>query len=315
METKILDGSQAQIWLRDVVGMETKQVDFCSAYMKVSSLDYFYSAYKAKGFNGRIRLLARWKANDLIAGASDLEVYEYCRDREVDFFIKEDFHGKIYQSLPGGILIGSFNLTDSGFGLKESPNDEAGVQLPNDEKNSIYIDELFLNSHKVDDILFSRLKEFIQENKNANNNNVEWSDEIQSLLAKSSGVSKYLVNEFFYKKYNPNSLLIGDQDLTHDLSLLGVDLKDLDSKEIIESRLRCSVPYVWLKNILKENKGEIYFGALSEKLNNCLVDDPRPYRKDVKNLVQNFLSWISHFCSAEISIDQPNHSQRIRLLT
>jgi hypothetical protein len=283
--------------------------------MKLSSVDHFISTYKKNKFDGSARLLARWKAIDLITGASDLEVYEYCRDREIDFYIKEDFHGKIYQANPGGILIGSFNLTNSGFGLKENSNDEAGVQLSITEENGSYIDNLFLNAVRMDDFLFEKIRKFINENKNKSHNQLDWPDDIRKLICIKKPASKHLVNEFLFTKFDKFADLKKDSELMHDLSLLGLGVSDLSDYSAISKSLRDAAPYLWLKRVLKESNGEIYFGALSEKLHNCLVDDPRPYRRDVKNLLQNLLSWSTQFCSSEIAIDQPNHSQRIKLLT
>ena len=315
MNTKILDGKDASAWLIDAVGPNTKTIDFCSAYMKLTSVDHFISTYKKNKFEGSTRLLVRWKAIDLITGASDLEVYEYCRDRKIDFYIKEDFHGKIYQANPSGILIGSFNLTNAGFGLKENANDEAGVQLPIMEENSSYIDNLFLNAVRVDDFLFEKIMTFIKDSINKSHNQLDWPDDIQKLIYIKRPVSKHLVNEFLFTKFDKFMDIKKDSELMHDLSLLGLGAHDLSDFAVISKSLRNSVPYLWLKRVLNENNGEIYFGTLSEKLHNCLIDDPRPYRRDVKNLLQNLLSWSSQFCSSEIAIDQPNHSQRIKLLT
>ena len=65
--------------------------------------------------------------------------------------------------------------------------------------------------------------------------------------------------------------------------------------------------------MLKENDGCMYFGAISEKLHNSLVSDPKPYRKDVKQLLANLLSMIKILNMDEIVIDRPNYSQRVRL--
>jgi hypothetical protein len=316
MNTKILDGKSARTWLIDAVGPHTNTVDFCSAYMKLTTVDHFISAYKRDKFGGGVRFLVRWKAIDLLMGSSDLEVYEYCKDREINFYIKEDFHGKIYQVNPGGILIGSFNLTSSGFSLKENPNDEAGVLLPSSDDNVSYIDSLFQSAIKVDDVLFEKMTTFVNANKSIVNNQLNWPADIQKLVCIKKQASKHLVNDFLFTKFDDfsNQKKI-DPGLMHDLSLLGLRIVDLSDFSLISESLRGSVPYCWLKRVLNDNNGEIYFGALSEKLHNCLIDDPRPYRRDVKNLLQNLLSWTSKFCSSEIGIDQPNHSQRIKLLT
>ena len=58
----------------------------------------------------------------------------------------------------------------------------------------------------------------------------------------------------------------------------------------------------------------LYFGALTEKLHNALVEDPKPYRREVKELLSNLLSWVEELEMEEIVIDRPNYSQRIRIL-
>ena len=55
------------------------------------------------------------------------------------------------------------------------------------------------------------------------------------------------------------------------------------------------------------------FGAITEELHNALVSDPKPYRKDVKQLLANLLSMVEELQMDEIMIDKPNFSQRVRL--
>ncbi|MBU3633844.1 hypothetical protein [Polynucleobacter sp. AP-Feld-500C-C5] len=51
-DTKILSTSQAQHWLVDAASFEVSQIDFCSAYVKESSLKFFYSNYLINGYSG-----------------------------------------------------------------------------------------------------------------------------------------------------------------------------------------------------------------------------------------------------------------------
>ena len=311
-DTKILSTLQAQHWLVDAAAKDVIQIDFCSAYVKESSLRFFYSNYLSKGFLGPARLLVRWKPLDLISGASDIEVYEYCRLNGIKLYMKDYFHGKLYQIVPKGLLIGSFNLTNSGFGLHHNPNDEAGVIIDISEKNSTYIDEIFSDATEVTDILYERIKEFLLKNKNQKNSPaLDWSPEVKDLLAPPNIPSGLLVDEFFYG--TPISANGEDAWHEHDLSLLGLTDGDMRSEASIKSSLRRSIPYIWLKKLLIDNNGEVYFGGVTKQLHDCLIDDPTPYRKDVKKLVQNLISWVERYGSDIFIVDQPNHSQRIRL--
>lgn len=314
MENKILNGLDARQWLKDSVDSNTLSIDLCSSYTKLSSICYFVDSYSLKGFNGNVRLLSRWRAGDLCSGASDISVFDYCKSRGIDFYIKNDFHGKLYQIKPAGILIGSFNLTGSGFGLVESPNDEAGVFIPCSIESTTYIENLFSAAKKVDEELYKNIKDFLDQNSTRVNFDFDWPKNIKDLLEVPNISDRYLVNEFLYTYYDHNSPTVSDPDLLHDLSLLGLSIKDLSNKNVVSIKLKQTTAYSWLKQSLLDNGGELYFGTLTEKLHNCLLDDPRPYRKDVKNLLKNLISWIKFFDN-QILIDQPNHSQRIRLLT
>lgn len=83
--------------------------------------------------------------------------------------------------------------------------------------------------------------------------------------------------------------------------------------EKLKEAFRWSNAYLWLLATLKENGGCMFFGALSEKLHNAMVSDPKPYRRDIKNMLANLLSWSEMLKMEEIVIDRPNYSQRVRL--
>jgi hypothetical protein len=71
---------------------------------------------------------------------------------------------------------------------------------------------------------------------------------------------------------------------------------------------------MWLLNVLKENGGCMFFGELSQKLHNALISDPKPYRREVKQMLANLLNLIEKLDMEEITVDRPNYSQRVRLV-
>ena len=72
----------------------------------------------------------------------------------------------------------------------------------------------------------------------------------------------------------------------------------------------------WLISKLKNSENqEIYFGSLSSIIHNGLLDDPKPYRQDVKKLQVNLYGYIKHFKPANLQIDIPKvKSERIKLI-
>ena len=90
--------------------------------------------------------------------------------------------------------------------------------------------------------------------------------------------------------------------------------KDLE-KEIKENFLKSKI-FNWLITRLKKSENqEIYFGSLSSIIHDSLLDDPKPYRQDVKKLQANLYSYIEYFKPENIKIDVPKlKSERIKLI-
>jgi hypothetical protein len=92
----------------------------------------------------------------------------------------------------------------------------------------------------------------------------------------------------------------------------------IDTLHVEHSILKKQVANVrcirWLIETLQESQNqELYFGCLTQALHDDLKDDPAPYRKDVKTLVQNMLSYCEIYLQDKIEITRPNYSQKIKL--
>lgn len=312
----LIDSEKSKKWLLDSVSSSTKTVDFCSAFITVGSLRFFYESFLNNGFTGSVRLLARWQLTDLLSGASDTESYEYAVSNGIQFYVNLNFHGKIYSVKSGGILIGSANLTSAGFALKQDKNDEVCVSVQDNEENSKFIDNLFSNATEIDRTKFTFIKSALDKIMldSPTNDFNDWPDNVVRLLAVESKVEKLLVDEMFHTKYS-EILSIDDDSLgkIHDLSLLGLKKENIAQSSVVKEKFLKSQSFLWMYQKLKDRGGEVYFGELAALLHAELLDDPIPYRKDVKVLIQNLLDWTENFAGSLIVIDRPNYSQRITL--
>lgn len=145
------------------------------------------------------------------------------------------------------------------------------------------------------------MKKQLENMKESNRSEVvSWDSSITSLYSPTITTlfSYELPDRYELKKNEYISFL----DITYD-----------GDKTKIKEAFRWSNVYLWLLNTLKVNGGYMYFGALSERLHNVLVSDPKPYRKDVKVMLSNLLSMIEILEMEEITIDRPNYSQRVSL--
>ena len=88
----------------------------------------------------------------------------------------------------------------------------------------------------------------------------------------------------------------------------------IPTKEELKEAFRWSKAFLWFYNYVSKSPNKTsYFGAITAELHNTLINDPRPYRKEVKDLLANMLKWIQFLEIEEMMIDTPNHSQRIRM--
>jgi len=310
MEKVIQNSQSGKTWIQESVSSGVERADICSAYIRSEAFRYFFDdLFEAKT---KIRVLARWTLGDLLAQASDLATYELCRSKNIDFYIKQDFHGKLYDLAPNGVLIGSFNLTNRGFSISREGNDEAGVLIENNKGSRDYFENLFANARLVDDKLFEKLAEFISANKDLKLATTSWPDEILELIMPSVSPfdGKILVNECLASNFQ-DFINSSSAARSHDLSLLSIDEEDVTDLSVIRTCFKNSKIFRWFYAALRSQEGEVYFGKATALLHDQLFDDPKPYRQEVKGLLVNLLSWIEGLGLEEIRIDRPNHSQRI----
>ena len=103
----------------------------------------------------------------------------------------------------------------------------------------------------------------------------------------------------------------------HDLELFGtVNINPSEmEKEIKENFLKSKI-FNWLIVRLKKAENqEMQYGKLSDIIHDNLLDDPKPYRQNIKLMQSNLLSYIKYFNFSNITVDIPGKkSERIKLI-
>jgi hypothetical protein len=302
---------------RDLLGQSLEkakdEIIILSAYVKKVGVEWLIE----KLINKKIKctIISRWDKSDLAQGSSDIECYELCKINKWQFKILKDLHAKIMLVDKNDLFIGSPNLTGHGMSLIPVSNKEMGVKLEASLSDINIIKNLIEEAILVDDQIHKQLKlwkENLPEFKKT-----KLPDFPASLKLKfTENLDKIWVHNFPWS--NVEDLLSqkkNNKNILHDLELFGLENKNIDLIKINESFVNSKV-YKWLLNVLnKENNKEIYFGNLSNIIHNSLLDDPRPYRKDVKELQRNLFDFLKNLKLDEIQLDQPNFSQRIRLIS
>lgn len=277
----------------------TASVQIITAYCKETSfmhLNTFISdEVKEK------RLLVRFRMDDVLKGSTDFSVVESGLKNGWEVYIRFDLHAKTYIVDNKRGLVGSANATNLGLSIGKSGNMEMATLVDVEPQDVEKINKLFDDAIYIDELLLSKMKAQIEKVKCAGTQaNYTWDDSITSLF------NPHIDTLFSYELPEDFSMSVGEYFSFMDESFSG-DVEEL------KDAFRWSNAYLWLLTTLKENNGCLYFGALTEKLHNALVSDPKPYRRDVKKMLANLLLLIEKLDMEEIVIDVPNYSQRVRL--
>src|SRR5690554_5808014 len=89
---------------------ESTTVTLFTAYLKVSELEKLNREEKIR------RIIVRWEIKDLCLGVSDLELYDYCREKKISMYRNTRLHLKTFLNEKNSIFFGSANVTNRGIG-------------------------------------------------------------------------------------------------------------------------------------------------------------------------------------------------------
>jgi hypothetical protein len=301
----LITGKEAYSWLKDSLPLAHNVSSLASCYVKEEALRQLLSGSTMKG-----RLLARWRPGDLIQGSSDLGAYQVAREKGWEFYISQNFHGKVYR-LPGiGTLVGSANATLSGLSIFGAGNDEVSTIVANTDRNGMAVDEIFKNATLLTPELFAMMSEVIANAKISgsevgDHSLSEWPIEIAEILAPTDQKGLFVSDCF--------SVAFSNNPSPADLSLLGLS-SIAYSDDLIASALGHTKIYQWLVINCIDAGGIVRYGDLTQRLHSDLLDDPLPYRSSIKVLLSNLLSWVEKYKKSEIKISTPHHAQVIELL-
>lgn len=276
-----------------------------SAYIKRRALEELSTAI---GDDVDVMVIVRWNKIDLLSGASDLDIYEFCNQRGWCLAISTNLHGKLYLFDRKTIILGSSNLTGKGLGLVSSSNLEFGTYLDASEIDSGKLESFASDARVLDDELFKLLKANLLEGYNEGGT-TGWPDEILEMISQTK--SYLWVEDCLFS--TPQELLrldLNNDRHYQDFSTLNLNL-DRISLEHLQTEFLSSIAGRWLIKTVRENEG-INFGGLTAILHDALLNDPKPYRRDVKTLLATLIEW-AKVCPATFSLTQYNRTVTLSL--
>jgi hypothetical protein len=231
----------------------------------------------------------------LVSGASDVEAFEKLKSRGYKLYILPDLHAKVIVIDGQKLFLGSANITNSGLKLVPGGNREIGTILSPDGEDLALIDVLFNEAVLIEQDIYEAFCSELQRLKDSREKpppQPKWSSDLLKRLRKPP--QRIWVTETLWCN-SPEDLIasvgLTDSEAAHDLVLLGLDIKSEFNERILRQSFLESRVWRWLKHKLESTPNrEMYYGQLSAELHNSFLDDPKPYRKDVKDLLTNLLN-------------------------
>lgn len=288
--------------IREELSVSTESFLLISAYCKLPLVKYFDTCIANEGVEKK--LIVRFRPDDITSGASDLEVYPYCRDNGWKLYFRLDLHAKTYVFDRLRCIIGSANATSSGLNIGGIGNYEMAAVCELADKDIKVLDLLLLGAVEMNDSIYKTMRSAIECCSPNNTAISSWPKEIADMFAPDYSL---LFAEDFPACQHPSDASAED--------LVFLNLLPGTSTEEIKIAFHRSKCFQWLFNLVKDSHAqEMYFGAITAALHNTLLNEPKPYRRDVKQLLSNLLSWVDDLAIDDLRVDRPNHSQRVRYI-
>jgi hypothetical protein len=294
------------------------QITLYSAYIKVDVLARLNVEKKIN------RIVVRWELRDLHQGASDPELYEYCKANNIALFRNTRIHLKCMSNEKGEVLLGSANISQRGI---NSLGDNYNYELNSFNQDLKFADELYLNrilakSEYVTEELFLKIKHSLSALEDYKQDDVYSHIEVESIKTKAdyfliSELPMFFdASELYNGSQNIESLSILDRKcIIHDLATYGIS-SELEHEEFyIELKaIFNNHPFIIAlkEQIINDRRQSMGYGAVVRWITEHTTSVPTPISWELKEkqVVNILYEWITFF-DQDFTVETPRHSQVI----
>lgn len=269
-----------------------------SAYIKTDIIRLLNTKNNIK------QIIVRWEIEDLVKEVSDIDLYLYCKENNIQLFRNTRIHLKVAWNFDSKLLFGSANYTNKGVG--ESPNfnyELSGLNETISFSDKIYLNTILKSSSLVDDEYYKQLKELVD-------NVLVTKITYPELEEKTIETNSFLLSEL-PMSLSPDDLYdvaVRSEDYdsleqncaAHDIALYQIDVFQEYSKFKLELKDKFnSHPFVLaLKNNIKtQSLKSLNYGKVVQWIreNTTTVPTPRSWEIKEQQMVNILYTWICFF--------------------
>ncbi len=244
------------------------------------------------------KVVTRWRPTDLLAGASDLGVYDLVASNSASLFLRYDLHAKFFAA-DDECLIGSANVTNTALGWRTPANLELLVHVDRTTDNIVdFEDALLTGSVRATEDQRDRLMELLKKLRELSVAIPETDDNKTTMGLLSPGWVPRIRNpEELYSVYCGNSdfsrsaYKAMQEDLAQFGAVPGMDEEGFRSW--VASTISQTPLVAWVvQNI--DTTGQVTEAELSSLLAKIGVDENLHRARDVLEVLERWLSYFFH---------------------
>lgn len=265
-----------------------------------------------------LQVVARWRGQDLLSGASDVEIYPYLKRVGIPLFVHPNIHLKLLIFDNARAFHSSGNITRNGLGLDAKGNVEVGCDVILQTEDWKHLHRILAESMWVDDHIYKQAKEYVEANQARAETSVapklqlkEAAEKDFSWLSLPATTSPDELWHYYSGSLDDAKTLEIAAAASKDLLIFSLsgDLDESNFHQSLKANFRAH-PFVQKFVEALEAEGSLRFGFVRAWLQQNCSDKPQPYRRDLDITVRNLYNWLQYYYG-EVTWDQPRHSMVI----
>jgi len=257
-----------------------------------------------------LTIITKWSADDIIAGVTDLSVFDFVRDRvRSRLLLHPRLHAKVLL-VDEAAAIGSANVTDAALGFSDRPNAEAVTILRTAPNNLfLFIAKLERESVVATEELRQRFEEATKVRP------PPWTADEVEVTGPPARTADWPFPRFRHPESLHSAYLsilnFGDPEIRvsilDDLATLNLPdgLDEMNFRERAGAALLATPLIAEFDALVMKPH---YFGAMAEwmKAKGVLPDQGQDERK---RYLQTLVRWLRHFLPGRYRLEEPNYSE------
>lgn len=271
--------------------------------------------------SNKIIIITTWRPKDIQFGSSEVELYPFCKERNITLYVSDNMHLKVYSKGLNSAILATGNVSHRG--LLPGGNYEAGTmieRLTNEDR--LFFEKIRLETRLVDDEMYEMVKKWNLDNK------VELSEQLKLDDIAPLPIENHFLISALPMTRKIDDLVLGYQRITkgeepsddaeitscifHDLANYKI-LLGLSKEKFLEELSSHFFEHPFIRKIDEFISLEAYFGRIKEWIQGNCTTVPVPSRRELTGNVQVLLEWFAELGDGKYVIDVPGaRSQRIR---